>query len=163
MNLFPSPSAGFDDPLEVLDACHDRVRRFSDLAIRIAERARANGIDDDVRSAARSVMKYFDEAGPNHHRDEEDDLFPILREHDAELVTQLCAEHRRLEALWRQVRARLEDFTLDPALAEEFAAAYRAHIAVEETRLLPLARRVLDPAAVARLGASMAARRGVAK
>ena len=163
MNLFPSPSAGFDDPLEVLDACHDRVRRFSALAIRIAERVRASGVDDDVRSAARSVMKYFDEAGPNHHRDEEDDLFPILRGHDAELVGRLCAEHRRLETLWREVRARLEDFTLDPELAGEFAAAYRAHIAVEEERLLPLARRVLDDAAVARLGASMAARRGVAK
>lgn len=163
MNLFPSPSAGFDDPLEVLDACHDRVRRFSDLAIRIAERVRANGIDEDVRSAARSVTRYFDEAGPNHHRDEEDDLFPILREHDAELVARLCADHRRLEALWQEVRARLEDFTLEPGLAGEFAAAYRDHIASEEERLLPLARRVLDEAAIARLGASMAARRGVAK
>lgn len=163
MNLFPSPSAGFDDPLEVLDACHDRVRRFSDLAIRIAQKLQASGVDADVRAAAQSVIRYFDEAGPNHHRDEEDDLFPILAAHAPDVVARLRGEHRALEALWADVRKGLETFTLDVPLAQSFAHAYRAHIAFEEAEMLPLARRVLDERQVAQLGASMAKRRGVAR
>lgn len=160
MSLFPSPSAGFDDPLDVLDACHDRVRRFSHLAVRIAERLQLSGVDE-VRDAARSVMRYFDEAGPNHHRDEEEDLLPILLVHAPDVVARIRAEHRALEALWADVRKNLEALTLDVPLAQAFAHAYRAHIAFEEAELLPLARRVLDPAALEKLGRSMAARRGV--
>lgn len=161
MNLFPSPSAGFDDPLEVLDACHDRVRRFTGLAVRIAERLQAGGADDEAREAARSVMRYFDEAGPNHHRDEQEDLLPILMAHAPDVAARVHADHRALEMLWAEVRQKLESSSLDVPLAQAFAHAYRAHIAFEESALLPLARRVLDEAALEKLGRSMAARRGV--
>lgn len=162
MALFPTPAAGFDHPLEILDGCHERVRRFSALAVRIAERIASNGFDDEARTAARSVMRYFDEAGPNHHRDEEDDLFPALGDCAPELVERLRAEHRQLEALWREVRAGLEAGTLAVALAESFTLAYRRHIETEERELLPLARRVLDERTIAKLGRAMAVRRGVA-
>jgi hemerythrin-like domain-containing protein len=47
------------------------------------------------------------------------------------------------------------------AYAREFRALYEQHIAREEAEMLPLARRVLEPAITTHLGARMAARRGV--
>lgn len=175
MNLFNPPAAGFDHPLEILDGCHQRVLRFSELAVRIARQVAASGVDAEARDAARSVIRYFDDAGAKHHRDEEEDLFPALgrlaegpdKATVHALVERLLADHRALEALWRQVRGQLlavieGDAGMDAALADQLLRAYERHIDVEERELLPLANRLLDPGSVASLGRSMAARRGVA-
>ncbi|HET9578582.1 MAG TPA: hemerythrin domain-containing protein [Usitatibacter sp.] len=176
MRLFDAPAAGFDHPLEILEACHGRVLRFAGLTVRIARQVAASGVDDEVREAARSVMRYFDDAGAKHHRDEEEDLFPALnrcvpdseRPALAALVTRLLDEHRELDGLWRAMREHLQalvegrETALDPGLAEAFVEAYRRHIELEERELFPLARRLLDGKSIRVLGASMAQRRGVA-
>jgi hemerythrin-like domain-containing protein len=176
MNPFNSPSAGFDHPLEILDGCHQRILRFSDLVVRIARQVEASGVDDEVREAARSVIRYFDDAGAKHHRDEEEDLFPALgraatgddRTAFDTLVGRLRADHRQLDSLWTAMREHLQSMVdgrehhLDATSAEAFAAAYERHIEVEERELLPLAQRVLDRHAIHALGRSMAQRRGVA-
>jgi len=173
--LFPSPTAGFDHPIEMLVACHERVRRNCELVQRIAERLEDEGPDEEVRLAAAAVLRYFDVAGRDHHRDEEDDLFPALlaaapvtsRPGVESLVARLLSDHRNLDRLWSQVRPQLEALSqsrppsLPPALALAFARAYDDHIAEEEAVLLPLARRLIPTDTIARLGASMAARRGV--
>lgn len=174
---FPSPSAGFDNPLEMLEACHQRVRQTCALVERIAEHIEDEGIDEEVRTAVASALRYFDVAGRDHHRDEEEDLFPAMLEAASPgrrvgveaVVERLQADHQALDALWADLRARLEAVvngsasSLDRACARAFTSAYADHIAEEERLLLPLARRLLPPAAIARLGASMAARRGVKK
>ncbi|HET9652013.1 MAG TPA: hemerythrin domain-containing protein [Usitatibacter sp.] len=176
MRLFDAPAAGFDHPLEILDGCHQRVLRFSGLAVRIACQVEASGVDAEVREAARSVIRYFDDAGAKHHRDEEDDLFPALercaggtnRPAMQALVDRLLDEHRELERLWGAMREQLQAVIdgrgerIDGPLADAFAHAYRRHIELEERELLPLAQRVLDAKAIHALGASMAQRRGVA-
>ncbi|HET7404270.1 MAG TPA: hemerythrin domain-containing protein, partial [Usitatibacter sp.] len=105
----------------------------------------------------------------------EEDLFPALlrcaspRELEAlrPLLRRLRRDHEELEALWSAMRLRLQrvaDGTgtaLDSFAADAFVEHYRRHIGIEETQLLPLARRILDAGAVASVGASMAARRGV--
>lgn len=173
-SLFPSPAAGFDDPLEMLVACHERVRRNCLLVERIAGHLEDQGLDDEARVAAASVLRYFDIAGKNHHLDEEADLFPaLLAVADATnrpglqaLVARLLDDHEALDALWADVRARLQALatgrpaSLPPSLAAAFTRAYDEHIAEEEGVLIPLARRLLAAEALARLGASMAARRG---
>lgn len=170
--LFPSPAAGFDEPLDILDGCHQRIRRNCALVARIAGHLPVKGADAEAAQAARGILKYFDEAAANHHEDEEDDLFPALEvaapgEATEGLVARLRDDHRRLATLWQDMRERLErviagDATaLDAAAARAFGEAYEAHILAEEAELLPLARQVLDPSTVARLGDSMAGRRGV--
>jgi hemerythrin-like domain-containing protein len=173
--LFPSPSAGFDDPIEILDGCHERVRRNCATIERIAARVASSGVDADARLAATGVIRYFDTAGANHHRDEEDDLFPALAHHAPsgelnavfDLLARLRADHRKLEQLWNELRARLRgviegrDGGLTPEVARAFSQAYERHIALEESQLLPLARRVLDERVVAAMGGNMARRRGV--
>ena len=173
--LFPSPAADFDHPLDILDGCHERIRRQCRLIERIRSHMLARGADTEARDAARAVIRYFDTAGANHHRDEEDDLFPALERtargasHAAlqALLARLRGEHAALEASWVDMRASLlevaegRDISLEASAVRAFAGAYERHIAIEESQLLPLAREMLDPAQTARLGARMAERRGV--
>lgn len=170
-----TPEFAFDHPIEMLDHCHQRIRRSCDLLLRIAERIRSHGGDDEARDAALTVMRFFDSAGADHHRDEEDDLFPALVHHAPSLelnavrclVFTLSAQHAQLDTMWAAMRTHLvaiagrRDTDLTVELAQSFAAATELHIATEEAQLLPLARRVLGEPSLARLGTSMARRRGL--
>jgi len=106
--LFPSPAAGFDHPIDILDGCHERILRNCELVERIAAHVASKGTDEEARTAAAGVIRYFDTAGANHHRDEEQDLFPALQQYapSAELnavfalVFKLRTDHRNLDALW---------------------------------------------------------------
>ena len=173
---FFTPAAGFDHPIEMLDQCHQRIRRTCDLLVRVAAHLRTHGCDSDARDAALMVVRFFDTAGANHHRDEEHDLFPALIHYvpSAELnavrclVFRLRAQHAELDAMWAALRplaaavAEGRESDLTAELAQSFAAATERHIATEEAELLPLARRVLGEELLARLGTSMARRRGLA-
>jgi hemerythrin-like domain-containing protein len=173
--LFPSLTADFDHPIEVLDHCHERILRNCRLIERIAARVQSHGPDPECREAAHQAVRFFDTAGEAHHRDEDEDFFPALlqmvpaEELDATrvLVGELRADHARLDSAWREMRHWLRllaaggDTGPDPELARTLTALYERHIAVEEARLLPLARRVLDPEAAERVGMRMARRRGV--
>jgi hemerythrin-like domain-containing protein len=173
--LFPTPAAGFDHPIDILDGCHERILRNCALVERIAAHVAAKGADAEAATAAAGVVRYFDTAGANHHRDEEDDLFPALQQYAPsaelnavyDLVFRLKADHKRLEAHWTDMRKRLADLTehrdggLTAKIAAAFRAAYERHIALEEAELLPLSRRVLDESLLRALGGRMARRRGV--
>lgn len=172
-----TPAADFDHPLEMLDHCHQRIRRTCDLLVRVAAHIRSHGFDSDARDGAKMVVRFFDTAGAHHHRDEEEDLFPTLQHYvpSAELnalrclVFKLRAQHAQLDAMWAALRplvlriagGRSSDLTVE--LAQSFAEATERHIATEEAELLPLARRVLGDSLLAPVGASMARRRGVAR
>jgi len=172
--ILPGPAADFDHPIDILDGCHERIRRQCVTIQRIAEHVAERGADDEARQAARGVMRYFDTAGADHHRDEEEDLFPALLHAVANaelagtrvLIDRLQADHVRLDVSWREMRGLLlrlvdsGDCVPDVATARAFSASYDRHIALEEEEMLPLARRVLDTRTLARLGERMAARRG---
>ena len=174
--LIPTPDAGFDHPLEILDGCHLRIRRQCETIQRLVTHLAAHGADAEAADAARAVMRFFDTAGGNHHRDEEEDLFPALHRHapSAELhktdnlIARLRADHDKLDALWSDMRPRLraviggDGSQLDSASATAVSAAYERHVNLEEAELLPLARRVLDSDVIASLGKRMARRRGIA-
>ena len=83
-SLFPTPAASFDHPIDILDGCHERILRNCALIGRIAAHVASKGPDAEAATAAASVMRYFDTAGANHHRDEDEDVFPLLRRLAAE-------------------------------------------------------------------------------
>ena len=167
-------AADFDHPLEMLSACHDRVKDRIDTLERLVAHLPEHGCDEQARQAAANVMRYFDTAGEHHHADEECDLFPAIertRAHDAPsvaLLGRLREEHVRLRGLWQALRPELQSIaagssaSLDAALIERFGALYRQHIDLEELELLPLAEEVLGESVTATLGGAMARRRGVA-
>jgi hemerythrin-like domain-containing protein len=156
-----------DDPIELLIACHDKVRRFTRLAERLRDHVALNGADTQAREAAQAVLRYFDIAAPLHHDDEDLDLFPALREHGTPALRQalsdLSAEHESLGQLWHVVRAWLQEIERGhphPAPDElaQFAQRYVAHAAREEAEVYPHANQ-LSPAQTRRISQSMVARR----
>ena len=170
-----SPAAGFDAPLQMLAACHQRIERQCATLRRLVPHLAAHGADAQAREAAQAVMRYFDTAAQHHHEDEEQDLFPALLESMAgsdavclrELTDALTHQHRELDRHWRALRVALqriamgESADLDGVLVERLADAYAEHLKREERELLPMAGRLLDDAALAAMGRSMRRRRGI--
>ena len=172
-----SPGAGFDQPFEMLDACHDRVRRSLDLLRRLRDylRGHGHGCDDSARQAARDVLRYFDIAAPLHHEDEEMHVFPPLLDNGTPevraAVQQLQDDHQAMHTHWQAARERLQAMAQgqtdaftpdDEALFERFASGYGAHIRTEEDLVYPAARALLAPATLQAMGAEMRRRRGAA-
>jgi hemerythrin-like domain-containing protein len=107
------------DPLEMLSACHERMQRQCATLRRLVPHLAERGADDAARTAAGTVMRYFDTSAKHHHADEEEDLFPALIESMAgsdpvclrELTAQLTADHRASKTAWQRVRTVLERVT----------------------------------------------------
>lgn len=166
------PLPSFDQPLEMLAACHQRIEAQLATLERMAAHLQETGCDADVRSAAQSVLHYFDTAGALHHQDEDQDLFPLLRARAAAeghaaiaaAIDELEREHATMDLQWRRLRARLLEIArgegaLDADEVARFAWLYRRHMDRESAALLPFARETLDCAQRAALGKRMAARR----
>jgi len=161
---------GFDEPLALLRACHkniiDRCERLQNLVSHVD----AQGVDDEARTAARNIFRYFSTSALLHHRDEEEDLFPRLNRQSikiAELIRDLKQEHTRLDQLWDSISAELEKLP-DDNFSEDFLQASNAfctlgrqHVNRENMEFLPLAANSLSKLELADIGESMAARRGV--
>jgi hemerythrin-like domain-containing protein len=173
-SLTAAPAAGFEQPFEMLAACHERVHRMLTLLARLREHLRRNGNDDQTRQAARDVMRYFDQAAPQHHRDEELHVFPpLLAQGDAAVVSvvrRLQQDHVLMETHWQAARRVLAALEAEPshslsandeAALDAFAGLYDAHIEAEEQIAYPQASALLDPPALAAMGEEMMRRRGV--
>ena len=73
-----APGAGYEAPFEMLDACHERVERMLRLLHKLRAHLQASGWDAQAAEAARDVLRYFNEAAPRHHEDEERHVFPTV-------------------------------------------------------------------------------------
>jgi len=58
---FRTPGAGFDQPVEMWLACHERVQRFAALLSRLADHLSSQGADEDAQVTAVSIRRYFNE------------------------------------------------------------------------------------------------------
>jgi len=172
VTLHPGPGAGFDEPFEMLEACHQRVHRMLDLTRRLAAHLLETGADASAQQAARDVMRYFDLAAPAHHEDEERHVLPHLREQgQAALADRLHADHTLMSTTWATVRADLQrvadgtwhaaDLGAAAARWQAMASLYRAHIEAEESSAYPAVNDVTDAATRRAMGDEMARRRGL--
>src|SRR2546425_5836243 len=73
------PGPGFDQPLEMLEACHERIQAQLAALERLGPHLETQGCDAEAKSAAQAVLRYFDTSGAFHHQDEDQDLFPAFR------------------------------------------------------------------------------------
>jgi len=161
-------SPSFEQPLDMLLACHDKIRRFCDQLDRLPGYIAEHGVNDAARNTIDSVIRYFDVAGPAHHIDEEQELFPILLERipsAAPRIEQLEAEHGYLHSCWNAIRDDLQALrdgsadSLSSNAVEEFVRQYREHADAEEAWLIPTAAATLSADEMHRAGQHMAARR----
>jgi hypothetical protein len=138
-------------PLGLLLACHERIRRFSTLAGRLCE----PGVDAEDRArTATAVHHYFTVALPLPARDEEESLAPVLLTLPLSAavratVVAMCDEHAPLEALIAEAAPVWAAIAADPGGHERHAAVVRrtgdalvtgfaAHLRPEEQVIFPL-------------------------
>jgi hemerythrin-like domain-containing protein len=168
-------SRSFSDPTGLLSDCHRRIEMFLGTLERVAS-VIDRPLTEDIRSALESALRYFREAAPKHAADEEESLFPRLRqihlpdvesaveglellEHDHVLAASLHAE---VEALGQRC---LAYGSLESTDAEAFrkaidtlVAIYKHHLTVEDNLVFPLAARLLSSTDKADIADEMAAR-----
>lgn len=172
IELGGKPGPTFDEPLEMLSACHERIEAQLRTLERLVPHLEEKGCDDAARRAAQAVFRYFDTAGRLHHEDEEVDLFPLLRDRAAErgrdeiggTIDELEREHETMHGLWQRLGAALAAVAaghgrLDRAETDRFARLYRGHIERETASVLRFAEGTLSEPERRTLGERMAARR----
>lgn len=169
---------GFSDPTAFLSDCHRRIEMFIDSLEAVA-RVVSHPPTEDTERALTSALRYFRESAPKHTADEEESMFPRLRQiqHlDAQSaiqkLEQLEDDHRAAAPLHATIESLgqlyLSKGSLSLAEARDFAEAvaslkslYRQHIKVEEQLVFPIAARLLSISDQTSIGEEMAARRGV--
>jgi hemerythrin-like domain-containing protein len=171
--------SGFSDPIGLLGDCHRRIERFLSVLIHVATQARGERLSEEQRASWETALRYFREAAPKHTADEEDSLFPRLRQIARpevqallERVDVLEQEHARaaqnheaidqLGQTWlKEERLSAEQASRLIALLRELQDLYQRHIALEDAEVFPAAAAVLSDAARRDIGREMAARRGL--
>jgi hemerythrin-like domain-containing protein len=172
--LQSSPGAGFDQPLDMLEACHERLRRSLALLERLSAHVNTQGADRPAQDAARDVLRYFDLAAPHHHRDEELHLLPLLQADPATQAwaQQVLSDHAQLAQAWAAARPALAGLSQGhwppaqgAACAQaqwaQWSQALLAHAAWEDAVIYPWVRQQVGPADLHTIGQEMAQRRGV--
>jgi hemerythrin-like domain-containing protein len=151
---------------------HERIRRCCEQLTRLAEDPGA----EDAAEISAQILDYIENELPMHVADEEEDLFPLLKqasptdERLMSVLELLRVEHQDDVEYGRTLREplRLISAGLPPAdgamfaqYARTFSMLQRRHQALENNVVLPAAFENLTPADKAELGRKMAARRGV--
>lgn len=156
--------------VELLLACHTRIRRFARLAFTVGARPELPAAE--VKEAAAQCLRYFSEALPLHVRDEEDSLWPRLAGRSPTLdavMAQMRAQHFghgvRLEALDSALEAVMQQPN-EPNLHRQLAVAASAletdfedHLRLEETELFPFLAEALPAEVQQTIVAELRARR----
>jgi hemerythrin-like domain-containing protein len=159
--------------LDKLAFVHERIEAQLRALEALVQHLAYRGCDAAAQSAARDVAHYFEHAGAQHHRDEDEDLFPLLRRlagsqgrvEVAAVIDELEREHATMDAQWQRLRPRLSaiakarERALDSDEVDRFAWLYRRHMDREAAAVLPFAREALSDEQQAALGERMAGRR----
>ena len=158
------------DPITIIENVHAQHAALCDTLECIAD-SLPKAIDADLCASVLDVLK---NDLPLHHKDEEDGLFPILREKaltDESLaihLNQLSWEHSADESAAHEIAEALEKLASGEHpenpnmlgyMLRAFFESYRRHLHLEDTVLLPLARDRLSAEELAKLSAIMTAHR----
>jgi hemerythrin-like domain-containing protein len=173
-----APTHDFSDPTGLLSDCHRRIEMFLG-ALNAVARVIDRPLADDASRALDSALRYFREAAPKHTSDEEESLFPRLRQvHHSDVqfalsrLDALEEEHRQAAPLHAEIERLgqqcLSRGSLSPEEAGAFHKAvaalvsmYEQHISVEDSLVFPLAARLLSQTDKAAIANEMATRRKV--
>jgi len=168
----------FTDPTGLLSDCHRRVEMFLGTLEAVADVIDRPATEETSR-ALESALRYFGQAAPKHTADEEESLFPRLRqirhpeiqvafskleqlEEDHRWAVPLHAEVDRLGAQYLSTGSLSapEVDTFREAVVR-LAVMYKLHITVEDECVFPLAARMLSDADKLAIAEEMAGRREV--
>ncbi|MFN7995401.1 MAG: hemerythrin domain-containing protein [Bryobacteraceae bacterium] len=169
----------FANPIGLLSDCHRRIERFLQALLTVATRVACGSLDAEHRRVLETALKYFRESARKHTADEEEDLFPKLRQLASLRIStvladvdRLEAEHKTAEEWHREVEDLCKLWLGQDFLPPEDAAhlrrlltslseLYRTHIRMEEEQVFPAAQAELSASELRAIGCRMASRRGV--
>jgi len=168
----------FTDPTGLLSDCHRRVEMFLGTLDAIA-RVIDSPATEETKRALESALHYFAQAAPKHTADEEESLFPRMRQiKDPDIesafskLEHLEEDHRWAAPLHEEVdrlgTRYLSTGVLSNPEVDAFrkavaslASMYKEHICVEDELIFPLAARMLPNAEKVAIAEEMAGRRKV--
>ncbi|HEY6446113.1 MAG TPA: hemerythrin domain-containing protein [Acidobacteriaceae bacterium] len=166
--------AGFDDPVGMLKDCHRRIENFLRVLCQVAQHRPEGALSAEERNAVEAALAYFQTGGQRHNQDEEESLFPRLRETlgraELEAIHELETEHGEAGKLHALVEGIYSGWMASGSLSSEDRQAllaatdrlqrlYAGHIQIEERVVFPRAAAVLDAKAIAAIGSEFRARR----
>lgn len=167
IKLEPQQLVTWDEPIDMLYACHGRVKDFCRQLSILPDYLDQNGVNQAVKNDVQQILNYFNQAAPLHHDDEEKDFFPALAEQlpaAQKEIDELEKQHVHLHSNWDRLSTQLQQLLagdvqqLDRQLIADFIAGYDSHIALEEP-LFELGRQHLDAEKLQAMGKIMAERR----
>ena len=168
------PDSGFEDPIGMLTDCHRRIEHFLQILRIVADRAAGRALTAEESAAVQAALEYFRIGGQRHTADEEQSLFPRLRqafreadfaeigglESDHNDASHLHDEAENLYHAWLSAGGlTAENQNTLSSITKRLSDLYREHIRVEEQEVFPRAAQMLDPQAIAAIGQEFRARR----
>lgn len=157
--------------VELLEACHQRIRHFIGLCKEVARRGDVPGAA--VAQACADAARYFREALPLHVADEDDSIFPRLFGLSAavdDAIATLRVEHAQQEEQVALLLRALEQVRRQPldersrgqlsAIAVPLEAELEKHLLLEESTIFPAIRDLLSNEVHRSIVEELRARRG---
>jgi hemerythrin-like domain-containing protein len=166
----PEQMARAEDAASMLLGCHQRIRHFTEVALRLAKDSAAP--PEERATAVQSVLRYYTEALPLHEADENDSLHPRLRRVLpegvlAEANDAMVQQHTEIDALIAQLVPAWGKLEQDPQhpqadllqQTERLQQLWSSHLQLEEEQVIPAMQRYLPPDELREIEAEMRARR----
>ncbi len=144
-----------EDAVELLTGCHDRIRHFTGVAVKLAH-AQGSAPEEIVQAAA-GVHRYYSVSLPLHEADEEETLRPrldsIADERVRHALVAMSDQHMAIDELLERLLPLLALVKNNPdalhAAAPEMCSVtkaldeiFRAHLEMEEEVIFPGIRRL---------------------
>ena len=170
-SLLPAPETkccSQHDAFGILHDCHEHIlERLDRLELLADELSCAESLQERHMAQFADVLTFLDTAIPIHSADEEETLFPRLRQAQGAVpghtpMDCMEQEHVQHRALLAQLKRSIvqRDVGAAAAASRRIVREYREHIGKEEEVLFPWARTVLtSPAVVAEMTEAMRSRR----
>jgi hemerythrin-like domain-containing protein len=163
------------DAVNMLLACHQRIRNFTGIAVRLADVEGAGG--EEVSNAAQAVHRYYTVALPLHEADENDSVYPRLRVAlsagaDARALELMVEQHGPIDELVARLVPLWSGLQIEPAklpavrsevrdYANRLLSLWKEHLSLEEEIVFPLIRKSLTAPDLEAIHREMKQRRGV--
>lgn len=161
-----------EDAVDLLIGCHDRIRHFTGVAVKLAHAPGAPR--DEIAQAAAGVHRYYSVSLPLHEADEEETLRPRLdgigdeKVHHA--LRAMSEQHLAIDELLERLLPLLVMVRANPealpnagaemcAITKALDEMFRAHLQLEEEAIFPAIRNMLPQATQAEMLREMRARR----
>jgi iron-sulfur cluster repair protein YtfE (RIC family) len=170
--LTSSPPKSSEDAVDLLVGCHQRIRHFTGVAIKLAHAYGATG--DEIEKAAGAVHRYCSVSLPLHEADEEQTLQPRLQAAADEplrhALLAMADQHLAIDELLERLLPLLVLVRNNPdtlaevggemcSITKALEETFRAHLQMEEEVIFPAIRSILPESARAEILREMQARR----